>query len=129
MKAVIDHEHEDFRIEHVDDPALQVGTDAVVRVLKKGPQEYIPRLLPLIEQGRLGPSEIVTHCLPILSGLYPGANSIGAGLPRVPTIRPAIRPATIAGIAGRLPFTGSSRPSRTTFATRLPGAREFLARG
>lgn len=106
MKAVVDHGHEDFRVEHVVDPALQVGTDAVVRVtrtancgselhmwtgptmpipgfvmghevlevnegvgnvqiLKKGPQEYIPRLLPLIEQGRLGPSETITHRLPL----------------------------------------------------------------
>ena len=29
------------------------------------PQKYIPRLLPLIEQGRLDPSEIITHRLPL----------------------------------------------------------------
>lgn len=29
------------------------------------PQKYVPRLLPLIEQGRLDPSEIITHRLPL----------------------------------------------------------------
>jgi threonine dehydrogenase-like Zn-dependent dehydrogenase len=29
------------------------------------PQKYIPRLLPMIEQGRLDPSEIITHRLPL----------------------------------------------------------------
>ena len=29
------------------------------------PQSYVPRLLPLIEQGRLDPTEIITHRLPL----------------------------------------------------------------
>ena len=34
MKAVVYHGHEDFRVEQVDDPALQAGTDAIVRVTR-----------------------------------------------------------------------------------------------
>jgi 2-desacetyl-2-hydroxyethyl bacteriochlorophyllide A dehydrogenase len=29
------------------------------------PQNYVPRLLPLVEQGRLDPTEIITHRLPL----------------------------------------------------------------
>ena len=34
MKAVVYHGHEDFRVDHVDDPSLLAPTDAIVRSVR-----------------------------------------------------------------------------------------------
>jgi threonine dehydrogenase-like Zn-dependent dehydrogenase len=52
-------------------PFLQ-GMMAKNLTLRSGlvnPQVYVPRLLPLIEQGRLDPTEIITHRLPLEQGI------------------------------------------------------------
>jgi len=41
-----------------------------VRTGLVNPQVYIPRLLPLIEQGRLDPTCIITHRLPLSAGVH-----------------------------------------------------------
>ena len=42
-----------------------MAKNATMRAGIVSPHKYIPRLLPLIEQGRLDPSEIITHRLPL----------------------------------------------------------------
>jgi threonine dehydrogenase-like Zn-dependent dehydrogenase len=57
--------------EQVSLPFLR-GLTAKNLVLRSGlvtPQRYIPLLLPLIEQGRLDPREIITHRLPLAEGI------------------------------------------------------------
>ena len=45
------------------------GKNLTLRSGTVNPQRYWPTLLPLIEQGRLDPSEIVTHRLPLSEGV------------------------------------------------------------
>jgi threonine dehydrogenase-like Zn-dependent dehydrogenase len=57
--------------EEVSLPFLR-GLTAKNLTLRTGlvtPQRYIPALLPLIEQGRLDPTEIITHRLPLADGI------------------------------------------------------------
>ena len=42
-----------------------MGKNLTFRAGMVEPQKYIPRLLPMIEQGRLDPSEIITHRMPL----------------------------------------------------------------
>ncbi len=42
-----------------------MGKNVTFRAGMVEPQKYIPRLLPMIEQGRLDPTEIITHRLPL----------------------------------------------------------------
>ena len=42
-----------------------MGKNVTLRAGMVEPQKYIPQLLPMIEQGRLDPSEIITHRLPL----------------------------------------------------------------
>ncbi|MGB0618512.1 MAG: alcohol dehydrogenase catalytic domain-containing protein [Myxococcota bacterium] len=42
-----------------------MGKNLTLRGGMVEPQKYIPRLLPMIEQGRLDPTEIITHRLPL----------------------------------------------------------------
>jgi len=45
-----------------------MGKNLTIRAGIVNPQRYVPKLLPLIEQGRLDPREIITHRLPLAAG-------------------------------------------------------------
>ncbi|MEZ4215534.1 MAG: alcohol dehydrogenase catalytic domain-containing protein [Myxococcota bacterium] len=45
-----------------------MGRNLTLRSALVEPQNYVPKLLPLIEQGRLDPTEIITHRLPLADG-------------------------------------------------------------
>jgi len=54
-----------------------MGKNITFRAGMVEPQKYIPRLLPMIEQGKLDPSEIITHRMPLdkaADGYRPFAN-------------------------------------------------------
>ena len=46
-----------------------MGKNLTLRAGIVNPQRYVPQLLPLIEQGRLDPTEIITHRLPLAEGV------------------------------------------------------------
>jgi threonine dehydrogenase-like Zn-dependent dehydrogenase len=46
-----------------------MGKNLTLRAGIVNPQRYVPRLLPLIEQGRLDPTEIITHRIPLSEGV------------------------------------------------------------
>jgi S-(hydroxymethyl)glutathione dehydrogenase/alcohol dehydrogenase len=49
-------------------PAL-MGKNLTLRSGLVNPQVYFPKLLPLIRQGRIDPSQIITHRLPLSEGV------------------------------------------------------------
>ncbi|MGE4651981.1 MAG: alcohol dehydrogenase catalytic domain-containing protein [Myxococcota bacterium] len=46
-----------------------MGKNLTLRAGVVNPQYYVPKLLPLIEQGRLDPSQIITHRMPLSEGV------------------------------------------------------------
>ncbi|MGH0029651.1 MAG: zinc-binding dehydrogenase [Myxococcota bacterium] len=57
-----------------EDPSLPflqgvMGKNLTLRAGIVNPQHYVPQLLPLVEQGRLDPTEIITHRLPLADGV------------------------------------------------------------
>ena len=45
-----------------------IGKNLTIRGGLVNPQRYVPKLLPLIEQGRIDPGEIITHRIPLTEG-------------------------------------------------------------
>jgi S-(hydroxymethyl)glutathione dehydrogenase/alcohol dehydrogenase len=46
-----------------------MGKNLTLRSGIVNPQRYIPELMPLIEAGRLDPTEIITHRMPLDDGI------------------------------------------------------------
>jgi S-(hydroxymethyl)glutathione dehydrogenase/alcohol dehydrogenase len=46
-----------------------MGKNLTIRSGLVNPQAYFPRLLPMIEQGRIDPSRIITHRMSLAEGV------------------------------------------------------------
>ena len=52
----------------IDFPPVMTGKNITLRSGIVNPQYYIPKLLPMIEQGRIDPTEIITHRMSLSEG-------------------------------------------------------------
>jgi threonine dehydrogenase-like Zn-dependent dehydrogenase len=55
---------------NIDFMATVMGKSLTLRSGIVNPQYYVPKLLPLIEQNRLDPTQIITHRLPLADGSH-----------------------------------------------------------
>ena len=53
----------------IDFMATLTGKNITLRSGIVNPQYYIPKLLPMIEQGRIDPTEIITHRMSLSEGV------------------------------------------------------------
>ncbi len=52
----------------IDFSPIMTGKNITLRSGIVNPQYYIPKLLPMIEQGRIDPTEIITHRMSLSEG-------------------------------------------------------------